>query len=192
MKAEQILSAHVFGESYIDFEKAYIEQLIASIELLRRGDVNGRAISNLSFGWQSQDIPITDGVFKKIALEIENSAKIFCDTIDGLNYQEVKMGNLWANINYANDINWPHKHGGDISGVYYLDVFDNCGDLILNSFNYTDNNKISRFLINKNYKAIKPENKKIVFFDSECLHCVLKNLSGKPRISLSFNLSIYD
>ena len=192
MKAEPLLSTHVFGETYIDFEKAYIEQLIASIELLRRGNVNGRAFSNFSFGWQSQDIPVTDGVFKKIALEIENAAKIFCDTIDGLTYQEVKMGNLWANINYANDINWPHKHGGDISGVYYLDVFDNCGDLVLNSFNYTDNNKISGFLINKNYKEIKPENKKLVLFDSECVHSVLKNLSGKPRISLSFNLSIHD
>ena len=65
MKAEQLLSTHVFGETYIDLEKAYIEQLIASIELLRRGDVDGRAISNLSFGWQSQDIPVTNGVFKK-------------------------------------------------------------------------------------------------------------------------------
>ena len=130
---------------------------------------------------------------KKIASEIQNTAKIFCDTIDGLIYQEIKINNLWANINYANDINWPHKHDGDISGVYYLDVFDNCGDLVLNSFNYTDNNKISSHLSeNKLWRKVKPENKKLVLFDSECVHSVLKNLSGKPRISLSFNLGIYD
>ena len=192
MKAEHILSTHVFGESYIDIEKEYREQLIASIELLRRGDVNGRAVSNFSFGWQSQDIPTAKGIFKKIASKIESAAHIFCNTIEGLYYQEVKIDNLWANINYDNDINWPHKHGGDISGVYYLDVSDNCGDLVLTSFNYTENNKISRFLRNKNNKRIKPENKKIVFFDSECVHFVSKNFSGKPRISLSFNLDIHD
>ena len=192
MKAEHVLSTHVFGESYIDIEKEYREQLIASIELLRRGDVNGRAVSNFSFGWQSQDIPTARGIFKKIALKIESAAQIFCGTIDELFYREVKINNLWANINYANDINWPHKHAGDISGVYYLDVFDNCGDLVLTSFNFTVNNKISKFLRSKNNKIIKPENKKIVFFDSECVHFVSKNFSGKPRISLSFNLNIHD
>tara|TARA_R100001143_G_scaffold12530_1_gene13714 strand:+ start:1213 stop:1791 length:579 start_codon:yes stop_codon:yes gene_type:complete len=191
MKAKEIFPTHLYGESFIDFDSNYIEKLLASIELLRRGDINGRAISNYNFGWQSQNMPTEEGVFKNLLKKIEQEAFLFCESIENFSFINVKMDNLWANINYENDINWPHKHGGDISGVYYLDVNENCGDLSLSTFNYSENIPLQKHLRSKYNKLIKPENKKLILFDSDCVHAVLKNFSGKPRISLSFNLKIY-
>ena len=57
MKVNYINPQNIFGETFLDFDDNYLKQLIASIELIRRGNINGRAFSNLEFGWQSNFIP---------------------------------------------------------------------------------------------------------------------------------------
>lgn len=191
MQPEFIFPAHVFGQDYLGLNQDYLNQLISSIELIRRGDINGKELSNYEFGWQSDNLP-QSGPFEKITQEIVKKAFIFCKNIKGFNFSKVTIGNLWANINYKGDINWPHKHSGDISGVYYLETPDNCGFLSLNYYNYNLNTKISEFFDGKGSIKILPKKDKIIFFDSNCMHYVTKNNSSKIRISISFNININD
>ena len=191
MKPKEILSQHLYGETYLGFDKNYLNKIESSIELFRRGNVNGRVVSNNSFGWQSDMLP-EDGVFLNLTQSILKKIFIFCKEIDQLKFSTVTLQGFWANINYPGDINWSHNHAGDISGVYYINTHKNCGDLILESFNFNPNNKISACLRSINVKTIVPENDKLVIFDSMCFHRVLKNMSHKPRISLSFNVGLDD
>ena len=152
MKPKEIFMSHIYAESYLNFTEEYLSQLKASIELMRRGNIDGNAVSN------------RDG----------DENKVICD------------------INYKGDINWPHKHQGNLAGVFYLDTHENCGDLILDSFNFNQHCKISSYLSSKEKVIVVPKNNKIVLFDSNCMHYVTKNLSDKIRISMSFNIKIYD
>ena len=97
---------------------------------------------------------------------------------------------MWANINYPNDINWPHFHGDELAGVYYINATKDSGNLFLQSYDYSEKQKIKRHLVYKDLKSIEPVNDKLVLFDAECIHGVDKNLSNKNRVSISFNISV--
>ena len=138
-------------------------------------------------GWQSKLLPPT-GELEPLAFEISE----FCKSIKGFKFTDLTVTKFWANINYENDINWPHKHQGDLSGVFYLQATENSGDLILENPNYDMNNKISSHLHNKFTIAIRPIKNKLILFDANCLHLVTKNNCKQPRISISFNIVIND
>ena len=188
MKILEIFPSNIYTETSLGLNRNYILSLINTIELFRRGDVNGAEKSNTTFGWQSHSLP-HDGLFQILTNEICKSGQNFLNKLQ-IDYSKIHMQNLWANINYHGDINWPHKHSGDIAGVYYLDVHDNCGDLLLDSYNYDERQKLQKFLKNKHRRCLKPEIDKLILFDSGCIHAVLKNLSNKNRVSVSFNLKI--
>jgi len=183
MQPKEVSVSHVYAESYLDLNENYLAQLKASIELMRRGNINGEAESNT--------LPHS-GPFEELTKKITEKAFIFCKNLKDFNFSKVEITALWANINYKGDINWPHKHQGDLAGVVYLDTHDNCGNLMLDSFNYNQHCKISSYLFSKEKVSITPKNNKIVLFDSSCMHYVTRNLSDKIRISMSFNISIHD
>ena len=106
------------------------------------------------------------------------------------NLSNVSMLSLWANINYTKDINWPHQHAGDISGVYYIKAPKNCGTLNLLSFQYTMKCPIQYHLKRKHEVSIEAVKDKLILFDSNLVHMVNPNNSKEPRISVSFNLKI--
>ena len=187
----EIFPQHVYEKHFLEFNKNYLNQLQASIELIRRGDINGRSISNSQFGWQSDSLP-QDGPFNLLTQQITKKAFEFCKNLKDFNFSKVEMAIMWANINYEGDINWPHTHSTDIAGVFYVDVHENCGNLELHSFAYNQQHKLSSYLREKNPLSIKPENNLLVLFDSDCYHSVSRNRSNKPRISISFNIKIYD
>ena len=191
MKPNAIFMSHIYAESYLNFTEEYLSQLKASIELMRRGNIDGNAVSNSEFGWQSDVLPHS-GPFEKLTKKITKKAFVFCKNLKNFNFNKVEISALWANINYKGDINWPHKHQGNLAGVFYLDTHENCGNLILDSFNYSQYCKISSYLYSKEKVIVIPKNNKIVLFDSNCIHYVTKNLSDKTRISMSFNIKIYD
>jgi len=187
----EIFPQHVYEKNFLQFDKNYLSQLQASIELIRRGNINGREISNTQFGWQSDNLP-QNGPFEILTQQITKNAYKFCENLKNFNFSKVELINMWANINYKGDINWPHNHAGDISGVFYVDVPKNSGDLVLNSYAYNSYHKLSNYLLEKHHVQIKSKNNLLVLFDSNCYHCVTKNLTKKPRISISFNIKIYD
>ncbi len=186
MKIKTIFPAHVYAEDYLNFNQNYLDEIKALIVLLKKGDSKGRLVSNYGFGWQSQNIP-EDGVFLKLTQEISKKAWSFGKKIKNFKFNKIVSGGFWANVNNHRDINWPHKHGGDVSGVYYVDTHINSGDLQLLSYAWNDNDKIHFQLHANDQVKISPKNDKLIIFDSHCVHAVLPNLSKKPRISISFN-----
>ena len=182
---------HIYGEKMLDFSNEYNKQLISTIELIRRGDKNGRAVSNRNFGWQSNNLPVI-GIFKKLKEEIIKSSYDFCKSLKDFEFKKIIVDDIWANINYKNDINWPHCHTGDLSGVYYVNAAGNCGDLILQQYNFPSTNwKLNKYLSTEHtVKKITAKTNKLVLFNSECYHFVEKNLSDELRISISFNCEI--
>jgi len=187
----EIFPQHVYEKHFLEFDTNYLNQLQASIELIRRGDINGRSKSNTEFGWQSDALP-HDGPFQFLTEQITKKSFQFCKNLKNFIFSKVEIEIMWSNINYKGDINWPHTHSADIAGVFYVDVHDDCGNLELNSFAYNKQHKLSCYLLQKNLLSIKPQNNLLVLFDSDCYHSVSKNKSNKPRISISFNVKIYD
>ena len=189
MKVNYINPQNIFGETFLDFDDNYLKQLIASIELIRRGNINGRAFSNLEFGWQSNFIP-ESGPFEKLTQSICKEGYSLCKNIKDLNFTKIKMSGFWANINYKGDINWPHNHQGDIAGVFYLQVPEKSGSLFLHSYNYSNSILGCHLQNSKGRIEIKPIKNKLVLFNACCYHYVGKSLSAIPRVSMSFNLDI--
>ena len=95
---------------------------------------------------------------------------------------------VWAVVHEHNEsTNW-HDHathdnydsGAKISGVYYVDVPENSGDIV---FKVNCNPFISKMYTEK------AETGKFILFDSTLLHCVTKNLSKEQRIIISMNFA---
>ena len=191
MKPKEVFTSHVYAESSLDLHQNYLTQLKSSIELMRRGDVNGNTASNWDFGWQSDMLPHS-GPFEELTKKITEKAFVFCKNLKNFNFSKVEITALWANINYKGDINWPHNHQGDLAGVFYLYTHNNSGNLILDSFNYNQNCKIGCYLSDKEKIIITPKNNQIILFDSSCMHYVTKNHSDDIRISMSFNIKVHD
>jgi len=105
----------------------------------------------------------------------------------------------WYNINYKNNYNHPHSHVNCIlSGVFYIDVDDNSGDIVFtrNDSEYSmlgfaalKDKKTDTFSpdFSLNY-SVKPKNGKLIIFPSHLKHRVEQNLSNRERISLSFDI----
>jgi uncharacterized protein (TIGR02466 family) len=191
MNPTEIFPQNIYKKSYLKFNKKYLADLQASIELMRRGDVRGRNVSNIEFGWQSDNLPHS-GPFEPLTQHITKAAFNFCKDLKNFEFKKIEILDLWANINYCGDINWPHIHVGDIAGVYYIQVYKDSGNLILKSVSYNQHNKLAHYLSQKHSHVVKPKNDMLVLFDANCWHLVSKSRSNKPRISVSFNLKIYD
>jgi hypothetical protein len=83
----------------------------------------------------------------------------------------------WLNIMQPGDITFPHTHdAGDelLSGVYYIDVPTDSGQLVLSQ--------------GAQRLEIKPRAGRFVFFAPDVMHEVTRNESGCPRISVGFNV----
>ncbi|MEW6331815.1 MAG: 2OG-Fe(II) oxygenase [Pseudomonadota bacterium] len=90
--------------------------------------------------------------------------------------KELRLG-WWLNIMQPGDITFPHTHdAGDelLSGVYYIDVPPGSGKLVLTQ--------------GTQRLEIEPRAGSFVFFAPDLMHEVTRNESGRPRISLGFNV----
>ena len=125
-------------------------------------------------GWQSHEDLHKEAIF----LELNKSINSICDTCIAGSY----IQDMWANVNFYKDFNGQHIHDGVLSGVFYLSVPKNSGNLIL-----VDPRPVG---ILKNNFSIKPEPLALVLFPSWLEHYVEPNLSNEPRISISFNAMV--
>ncbi len=89
------------------------------------------------------------------------------------------INEFWFNVAKPGEkTGWhDHKKNAVISGVYYLDIHDNSGDIHFRS-------KVKE---KWNEWSLKPETGKMILFDSKLEHSVSENKSCHPRISLAFN-----
>lgn len=152
----------------------------------------GRIISNVG-GWQSEDLYDEYSIIvelKKIILENINSfSKEF-----KLN-KNLKMDNLWININEYKDSNSAHIHPASIfSGVFYVKVPKESGKLTFispseNIINYVfEKNVTSWNPKNSLTWSFEPKENELYIFPSFYKHSVTPNMNKKEkRISISFN-----
>ena len=87
---------------------------------------------------------------------------------------------FWFNIsNPGDNTGWhDHKKNAKISGVFYISVPKNSGNIM---FRKNDKNKDEKWFV-------KPKDGMMILFPSKLEHCVEINKSCDTRISLSFNL----
>ena len=107
--------------------------------------------------------------------ELINFWKDSAAVVLGMNTDDLQCG-FWFNDMRPGDITLPHTHNDDdelLSGVYYLQIPENSGELIL----YHDKQAI----------RIRPAPGKLVLFSATDEHEVSKNLSDESRLSIGIN-----
>lgn len=86
---------------------------------------------------------------------------------------------FWFNSMQAGDVTIAHTHDDDdelMSGVYYLEVPENSGSLLLG--------------VHDKQLIVEPEAGKMVFFRPNLIHQVTENLSGQQRLSIGMNFGL--
>ena len=137
---------------------------------------------------------------------IQQSLDVFCSSIeykDQTSNKRLVIDNFWLNVNTHGSSNILHTHPESVlSGVYYVNVPENSGDIVFHSFdsslndtsygNYVYESATSHIPMNRNITSITPEDKMLIMFPSYYLHSVGTNLSREKRISISFNSRLCD
>lgn len=127
------------------------------------------------------------------------------DFLDVKNNMDFKIENSWINRHEPGDYSQSHWHGSSlISGVYYVDVSNDSGDIVFHKdsrhinlfnplikidFNYNetlDQNKMNVF--NTENFGLQPRPGDLILFPSHLAHSVDENLTKKTRNCIAFNL----
>jgi uncharacterized protein (TIGR02466 family) len=162
--------------------------------LLKKEDTIGRVISNFG-GWQSKDLQGTHLPLNDLFKEIINHSSLFMKEIQLKKYDNIKIDNIWVNINGHKDSNNTHLHPNSlISGVYYVNAFENAGalkfsrdDIIAYDWNERTIDTLNEY--NSISYFSKPVVRNLVLFPSWLSHSVFPNESQtQERISISFNI----
>lgn len=147
----------------------------------------GVVISN-DGGWQSESCKID-----LINSVIEKHVKNYFEELGG---KDVKFDvvDQWININSFLSSNTVHHHGGcDFSGVFYVSVPENSGDLVIHNYNAPINNIADKFPNASHCPTghiLTPEQGVIIMFPGNTLHSVTTNKSNEDRISIAFNIEV--
>lgn len=132
-------------------------------------------------GWQSRSNLYQDPIFQEFNKAIVGVAK---SVLQEYTNNDPYLQAMWANINTKGNYNGQHTHEGELSGVFYCQVPENPGRLVL--VNPAVRSYIS--VIRSNNFSINPERLALIMFPSWLEHYVEPNQSDDPRISISFNI----
>jgi len=154
----------------------------------------GRVVSNRG-GYHSNNLSLDDVTLQPLIEEIKIHSSQFAKTFYSKNEQI--LNNIWFNINLYKDFNVSHNHfGDDISGVYYIKIPDECGNII---FEHPAKDLFDYYFLNvENRKEVNIYNARTWWFPSEVNmlylfpawlnHSVETNKNKTDeRISISFN-----
>ena len=111
---------------------------------------------------------------------------------------KIKIHSYWINVNSYGSYNSVHHHlPRSLSGIYFLKTPKKCGNLVfLNNFDNKDDgvyfckDEISPYYKTKYY--IVPQKNNLYLFQSDLKHMVEPNLSKEKRISVAFNLDLFE
>ena len=151
-------------------------------------------------GWHSKDDMHTKNHYKFFMDEINNIQSEMHLTEEYANNTELRVENMWANINQKYSYNRFHTHPGSLwSGVYYVQSPPNCGSIL---FKLVDRDLYGTPTYEKDnidrqthqWQTIehKPIEGRVILFPSWLGHEVQQNLTDVEgengnRISISFN-----
>lgn len=126
------------------------------------------------FGGRFENVYLEDEQIPLLA-ELKMDARTYAQTLLG---RPIKKMGCWFNAMEPGHSTTLHSHDEDdeqLSGVYYIYVPENSGDLIV----HTPEQAISH----------SPRAGQWVFFTPQTPHQVEQNLSGEIRLSIAFNFS---
>jgi len=104
---------------------------------------------------------------------------------------DFKITTSWYTKSSYNNIGSFHNHSNNFySGIYYIDVDNNSGDIEFCDFtsSFFQLNPIEYNIDNSKSWLFKPKNDMIIFFPSQLHHTIHLNKSKKDRYSLAFNI----
>ncbi len=132
--------------------------------------------------------------FEKLQKRIDRHVLKFAKQLDyDLNKNALTMNSMWVNIMNSNAQHTAHIHPHSvISGTFYLQTPLNSSaikfeDPRLGFFMNTPQLKTSAKKTNQRFFSLTPKAGDLILFESWLRHEVPRNLSQKPRISVSFN-----
>ena len=141
-------------------------ELLPQSDIVRRHHYLGGRYENLYVAFESiPEIRVILDLATAHAAHILNRPK-----------RDLRVG-WWLNIMRPGDITFAHTHDADdeiLSGVYYIDVPPDSGKLVL--------------IDGVRREEVQPHAGMFIFFAPEILHEVTRNESGRPRISVGFNI----
>lgn len=191
INCEYIFPTPVWSFFY-DLDINFIEEKIYDL----KNSSYGRVVSNVN-GWQSSDYYMIDSQtfgLSSFFNFISKNIPIFLESF-GTKDKSLQVDNFWFNINSTSSFNKPHIHAGSfLSGVMYIKVPDNSGNIIFHrssSEQYILYSNISNASGVCGYTSwkYKPEECKCIIFPSWVSHEVEINENQNDRISIAFNLS---
>lgn len=152
----------------------------------------GRTQSNVG-GWQSKDLE-KDSRLDDLASEILFHSDYFLKELK----LDLESGitNLWININKYRDYTREHLHpNSKLSGVYYVEVPENSGDIVflhpaydLLGYDWKCKSRMCSDYVSSG-KRMRPKSGTLVLFPSWLRHLVEPNMNlTDDRISISFNV----
>lgn len=188
--------------------KTLNRQLIMDIYEWKKEDEKGVDRSN-SLGWHSKL-----DMHKRPQQSFQQLYQFICDSCVAMIEKYIvavpftlNCDTMWANINPKGGFNTSHTHPDSIfSGVYYAQAPEDCGQLVLDDPVVTRqfSNVVSAIEPKDNidyYKSLRPEDYvkvhynpipgRLILFPSYLSHYVEPNLNEKDRISVSFNINVF-
>jgi len=156
---------------------------------------SGRLCSNVK-GWQSEDIDFanTHPEILKLYNEILERTKFLHETFRLKIPAEIKIMNMWININSLGSFNRPHIHQNSVfSGVYYVSTSGDDGNIVFqhpainHQYHLTPNHVGEYNNFTSARFSVVPNTGKLVIFPAWLQHYVEPNTQDADRISISFN-----
>jgi hypothetical protein len=164
---------------------SFNEDVIAYVHNLKDKE-KSRTLSNEG-GWQSELLPPKDfdNFFNEVYKIVEQL---------NLGVKEMRVAQVWMNINYKGDWNQMHLHNGryDLCGNYYVKASSNCGRLVFKDPRPAAMSSI--FMVNRYAKGefhkIEPKEGMLLLFPPYLEHMVEPSKTDEERISISFDLNL--
>ena len=163
-------------------------------EIIKHKKNNKTIIKSNYGGWQSDSFLQENKPFDKLFNLID---KCVNEVQQKLQYEKkIKLHNYWFNVNSYGSFNRPHSHtGGFLSGVFYLSVPKNSGNIVFINpvgagldFTFRGVNIFNQY--NSGTYHSYPKDRLCLLFSSHLFHYVEPNMNKKERISLSFNYGL--
>jgi uncharacterized protein (TIGR02466 family) len=171
--------------------------LLDYINGLHRAAPQGRTRSN-ALGWQSGNLDFDVPVVAEFATLVLERAREYglAHSWSFPSHMQLVMRELWANVSCQYAYNNVHNHPNSLlSGVYYVQVQDESGDILLfdprkqawvMQPDFSERNQM-----NSSVHSISPEAGTLIIFPSWLDHGVGQNLSEADRISIAFNINLF-
>jgi uncharacterized protein (TIGR02466 family) len=181
----KVIFPTVISTADLVIDNTKLEQFVQD---LKKNDPFGRTYSNKG-GWQSQDLDLNSPELFDL---LNNILSVVDSVAKELSLTNLRLINMWANINSNYNYNQLHVHPGAIlSGVYYVKKPDNSGPIEFmrsdGGEHFTNPNQKSFFT--DGWAMFEAAEGTLVIFPGWLKHSVGANLSQEERISISFNFS---